>query len=43
LDQILDLDRFKLQRVIKDRNFDLEKIKDFVELKKSWMLRGSEK
>ncbi len=41
LDQILDLDRFKLQRVIKDRNFDLEKIKDFVELKKFWMLRGS--
>lgn len=43
LDQILDLDRFKLQRAIKDKNFDLEKIKDFVELKKSWMLRGSEK
>lgn len=42
LDQTIDIDRFKVQKLVKDGNLDISKLDWSVEKSASWTLRGSE-
>ncbi len=41
IDQVLEIDRFKFQSLVKDGKIDTEKIQKFIERKKSRMLKSS--
>lgn len=42
LDEALEVDRFKLQKLVKEGNIDFEKIKEFAERNTSLVFRGTE-
>lgn len=42
LDQTMDIDRFKVQKLVKDGNLDISKLDGSVEKSASRTLRGSE-